>query len=107
MPSGILKIAACQFAVGSSIKRNAAQITAFMRKANRKGADIVHFPESALTGYVGVDFPNFDNYNWLLLRLETEKIICLAILENNFPERLKVLPSLTLGSAGNSSEGNV
>ena len=74
----MLKIATCQFAVSRSIKRNARQIQEFLRQAKRRKADIVHFPECALSGYVGTDFPNFDDYNWGLLREETEKIIALA-----------------------------
>jgi len=38
----------------------------------------VHFPECALSGYVGADFPNFDGYDWQLLKEETEKITAIA-----------------------------
>jgi predicted amidohydrolase len=78
MPADILKIATCQFAVGRNIKRNSQQIQQFMRKAKKLSADIVHFPECALSGYVGIDFPNFDDYDWGLLRNETEKVMFLA-----------------------------
>lgn len=78
MSSEQLKIATCQFAVSASIKRNAQQICAQMQKAKRGGADIAHFPECALTGYVGFDFPNFDGFDWELLKKETLKIISLA-----------------------------
>jgi predicted amidohydrolase len=49
-----------------------------LRKAKKSKADIVHFSECALSGYVGTDFPNFDGYDWGLLREETEKIMALA-----------------------------
>jgi predicted amidohydrolase len=49
-----------------------------LRTAKKPKADIVHFPESALSGYVGTDFPNFDDYNWELLQEETEKIMALT-----------------------------
>lgn len=74
----MLKVATCQFAVSSSIKRNAGRICEFLRKAKKAKADIVHFSECALSGYVGTDFPNFDGYDWDLLREETEKIMALA-----------------------------
>jgi predicted amidohydrolase len=74
----VLKIATCQFAVGHSIKRNARCICAFLHKAKRAKADIVHFSECALSGYVGTDFPSFDGYDWDLLREETEKVVSLA-----------------------------
>ena len=49
-----------------------------MRAANKARADIVHFPESALSGYVGVDFANFDGFNWPLLKEKTLEIMSLA-----------------------------
>jgi len=78
MSTSKLKIATCQFAVGRSIKRNSLVICEFMAKAKKAGADIVHFSECALSGYVGTDFPNFDGYDWDLLEEETGKIIALA-----------------------------
>ncbi len=74
----MLKIATCQFAVGASIKRNAKRICDFLRKAKKAKADIVHFSECALSGYVGTDFPNFEGYDWELLKVETQKIMALA-----------------------------
>lgn len=73
-----LKIATCQFAVSNNIKRNSQQIQAYLKKAKTLRADIVHFPECALSGYVGVDFPNFDNFDWPLLKQETLNIMSLA-----------------------------
>ncbi len=78
MAAGVLKVATCQFAVGESIKRNARQIHNFLVKAKKAKADIVHFPECALSGYVGADFGSFNGFNWQLLREETEKIMALA-----------------------------
>ncbi|MHC4122624.1 MAG: carbon-nitrogen hydrolase family protein [Planctomycetota bacterium] len=78
MPERILKVATCQFAVNSSIKSNSRQIQNFIKKANRLGAEIIHFPESALTGYVGTDMPNFEGFDWQFLQQETEKIMALA-----------------------------
>jgi predicted amidohydrolase len=75
MKNGTLKIATCQFAVGPSIKRNAASVGRFLRRAKQAGADIVHFSECALSGYVGTDFPNFEGYDWGLLKQETLKIM--------------------------------
>jgi predicted amidohydrolase len=74
----MLKVATCQFAVSSFIKRNSRKICEFLRKAKKSKADIVHFSECALSGYVGTDFPNFDGYNWDLLKEETEKVMALA-----------------------------
>ena len=78
MPSRILKIATCQFAVSSSIKRNSRQICAFLYKAQKRKADIVHFSECALSGYASVDFKTFEGYDWKVLKEEAEKIVALA-----------------------------
>jgi predicted amidohydrolase len=72
--NGILKVATSQFAVGSLVRRNGRQICRYVKEAADTGADVVHFPESALSGYAGIDFPNFVDYNWDLLKTETEKI---------------------------------
>jgi len=78
MSDSVLKIATCQFAVGASIKRNSKRICEFLCKAKEIGVDIVHFSECALSGYVGTDFPNFEGYDWDLLKEETQKIMALA-----------------------------
>ena len=78
MAKGELKIATCQFAVSSSIKRNALQIKKFMLKASKAKADIVHFSECALSGYAGADWSSFENFKWQLLKQQTEEIMALA-----------------------------
>lgn len=78
MAKGILKVATCQFGVSRSIERNSRSICTFMRKARKAGAEIIHFSECALSGYVGTDFPNFTGYDWDLLTKETQKIMALA-----------------------------
>jgi predicted amidohydrolase len=49
-----------------------------MRLAKKSKADIVHFPECALSGYIGADFPNFENFDWPLLKEQTLQIMNLA-----------------------------
>ena len=78
MAAGVLKVATCQFAVGSSIKRNARQIQKLLRQAKKLKADIAHFPECALSGYAGADLKTFEGFDWALLKAETEKIMALA-----------------------------
>jgi len=78
MSDGILKVATCQFAVGPSVGRNASCIARFLHEAKQAGADIVHFSECALSGYVGTDFPNFDGYDWDKLKKETLGLMALA-----------------------------
>ncbi len=78
MIKGVLKVATCQFGVSRSVKRNSRSICSLLRKAKKAGADIVHFSECVLSGYVGTDFPNFQGYNWELLKQETQRIMALA-----------------------------
>ncbi len=73
-----LKIATCQFPVSEHIEQNSQYIQGFLNDAKKLEADIVHFSECALSGYAGTDFDSFKNYNWNLLRQETQKIMALA-----------------------------
>ena len=76
MAAGVLKVATCQFAVSGSIKRNSQQIRRYLAKAAK--ADIVHFPECALSGYSGYDFESLDELDWQQLQEESEKIAAAA-----------------------------
>lgn len=78
MREGTLAIATCQFAVTESVAQNARAIRQFLRKAQKAQADVVHVSECALSGYASADFASFDNYDWALLRKETERIMALA-----------------------------
>jgi predicted amidohydrolase len=78
MKDGVLRTAACQFAVGESISQNGRNIRRFMQKAHEAQARIVHFSECALSGYAGIDFENFEDYDWDWLKAETVKIMDLA-----------------------------
>jgi len=78
MPVGMLKIATCQFAVSRSVKRNARQIHRFINAAAAAGADIVHLPECALSGYAGADFDSLEGFDWQLLKEQTLEIMSLA-----------------------------
>jgi predicted amidohydrolase len=78
MAENKLNVATCQFAVSNNIKANAKRICQYIRSAKDAGAEIVHFSECALSGYVGTDFATFDDFDWQLLREQTEKIIKLA-----------------------------
>ena len=78
MGDGKLKIATCQFAVSDLITENASAIIDFLRQAKKASADIVHFSECALSGYASVDFGSLENYDWGLLRSETEKVMAVA-----------------------------
>jgi predicted amidohydrolase len=73
-----LTVATCQFAVGADIRLNGAVIRRQMRVAARRGAEIVHFSEAALSGYAGSQFESLDGYPWRVLADETARIRDLA-----------------------------
>ena len=92
-----LTIASCQFPVSSNIPENATWIEQQMIEAKLKGADIVHFPECALTGYPGVDMETMDDFSWETLYAYTDSILDLA-------RQLKIW--VVLGSIHKLSEGH-
>jgi predicted amidohydrolase len=73
-----LKIAASQFPVSADISSNAEYIQRFIEEAALNNADIVQFPEAALSGYPSADMPSFQNFAWDELRSETYRIMALA-----------------------------
>lgn len=93
--SGRLSVATCQFPVSSDISKNASWIRKQMREASEQNADIVHFSETALSGYAGVDRPDMVGYDWSLLTDEFKSILALA-------KELKLW--IVLGSAHRLSE---
>ncbi len=78
MANGKLKIATCQFAVSADIKANAQSVCKFITSAAHEGADIVHFPECAMSGYAGVDVGEPSEIDWSLLESQTQKAMALA-----------------------------
>jgi predicted amidohydrolase len=74
--SSKLKIATCQFAEGFRPRRNGAIVRRYLAKAAKRGADIVHFHECALSGY-GPEIARED-YDWAALREATESVMAEA-----------------------------
>ena len=73
-----IRIATCQFPTGAHVGRNADYIVRFIHEAAHRHADVVHFSECALCGYVGVDLPTAGGYDWDELRRRTREIMDLA-----------------------------
>ncbi len=75
---GRLRIASCQFPVSSDIMENYRLIESQIIEAKLKKADVVHFPECALSGYPGTDFQNMDGFDWTLLHRMTDSVMSTA-----------------------------
>src|SRR3954469_9920401 len=76
--AGTLRLATCQFPVSADVKDNGNWVRTQMRQACDRGADLIHFPECALSGYAGVDLPSIEDLDWEALHRETEAVLALA-----------------------------
>ncbi len=76
--SGKLIVAACQFPVSADISENYNWIKNQIIEAKLKKADIVQFPECALSGYPEVDLKTLEGFDWDLLIEKTDSILSLA-----------------------------
>lgn len=65
--SGQLRVGTCQFAVSKDLRRNGRRILELTRAAADAGARVVHFPEAALSGYLGLDHADESTLDWGLL----------------------------------------
>jgi predicted amidohydrolase len=92
-----LTIASCQFPISGNINENASYIQRQMRIAKTKGAEVVHFPEGALSGYGGADFESYEQFEWQTLKANMDSIRSLA-------SDLKLW--VLLGSSHELSQGN-
>lgn len=72
------KVATCQFPLSADIRRNAHHMAQMIRAAAERGADAVHLPEGALSGYAGKQFRTWDGFDWLTLHRESENLLGLA-----------------------------
>ena len=52
----VVRVATCQFPVSDRIDANLGYVRRQVRAEKRRGADVAHFPEGALSGYAGTDF---------------------------------------------------
>jgi predicted amidohydrolase len=76
--NGKLRVASCQFPVTADIKSNYHYIEAQMIEAKLRKADVVHFPECALSGYPGTDMMTLEGFNWDELHSMTDSVMGLA-----------------------------
>ena len=73
-----IKIATSQFPVSVDIEKNKFHIIRQIKEGASNGADVIHFPESSLSGHAGIDFDSFENYDWTLLKSATLEIMAAA-----------------------------
>jgi predicted amidohydrolase len=78
MSGGAITVATCQFPVSAEIRANLRYIRQQVTMARQRGAHVAHFPEAALSGYAGTDFPSFAGFDWGTLRDTTLEVARLA-----------------------------
>ncbi len=71
-------VATSQFPVSADIPKNFQYIRSQMIEANARRAHVVHFPECALSGYAGPDFPSYDGFDWPVLDHYMKQVLALA-----------------------------
>jgi len=76
--TGKIRIASCQFPVSADIMSNYRFIESQIIEASLKKADVVHFPECALSGYPGTDMMTMEGFNWALLHRMTDSVMATA-----------------------------
>jgi len=73
-----LVVASCQFPISANISENYDWIKKQIIEAKLKKAEIVHFPECALSGYPGVDLKTLEDFEWDKLHELTDSVLSLA-----------------------------
>ncbi|NKB69898.1 MAG: carbon-nitrogen hydrolase family protein [Candidatus Latescibacteria bacterium] len=69
-----LRVASCQFPVTHDIARNARYIDRYLARAADQGAHLLHTSEACLSGYAGVDFGTYEQFDWDTLRRHTDHL---------------------------------
>jgi predicted amidohydrolase len=62
-----ISVATCQFPVSADIRANYEHVASQVRRAKHQGADVVHFPECALSGYADTDVESYADFDWDLI----------------------------------------
>jgi predicted amidohydrolase len=75
MSKGKIRVAVCQFAESFSARRNAAIVRRYLARAKAARAELVHFHEACMTGYLArPEAPPRDEAYWQTLRECTRQI---------------------------------
>lgn len=73
-----LTVATAQFAVTAEPQWNARAMVALMQRAKDVDAQVIHFPEGALSGYPGAQFKSWYGYDWAALEAAQETVAATA-----------------------------
>ncbi len=76
-----LRIATAQFPVSRDVARNLSYIERYIARAAQESADLVLFPETALTGYAGIDFDSVSDIDWSVMEEACDRVHLAAASE--------------------------
>lgn len=62
----------------ADVQANLRYIVRQMRLANVRAAHVAHFPQGALSGYVGSDFETFEDFDWHAVGQAIDRVLDLA-----------------------------
>ncbi|MGH1351804.1 MAG: carbon-nitrogen hydrolase family protein [Methyloligellaceae bacterium] len=77
-----MRIATAQIQIENCPKSNAAQMKKFIHGAAQDDADVIHFPESSLSGYVKAQITDWSDVDWNALEDELHNIQDLCAAQN-------------------------
>lgn len=75
-----LVLATCQFPVDEDPRRNLGFATRQIAAARARGADLVHFSEACISGYLGVEVSSHDAAGWERIAAAMEEVMAAARL---------------------------
>lgn len=78
MTKAALKLAVSQLHVSRDVRENGREIRRQMVLAKEQGADLIHFPEGAMSGYVKAQIWDWQDVDWHALKDELEQTKQLA-----------------------------
>ena len=71
-------LATCQFPVDKDCEQNLKYVTRQIKLAKAKGAHLVHFSETSLSGYLGVEIKSLSQVNWKTVTSCMHQVMALA-----------------------------
>jgi len=77
-----LRIAASQFPVSHDMVKNYKYINKLIDRASKSDVEVIHFPETALPGYLSISKDDPTEFDWNTLESLTDAICDLARLNN-------------------------
>jgi predicted amidohydrolase len=73
-----LKIATSQFHMSGDVSANARIMSDHMVLASQADAVVIHFPETALSGYIGAHHRNLEDFDWFNLAAHQRELCRMA-----------------------------